>query len=276
LPSISLTGGNNCTRDVVTIQAGTAVPGTASTGLGESIGITHFNGDDFADLILGTRYEVNVAPAAHIFYGGDLSTCASGPSELAGRSNLYVSSVSLNLATTSPVLVVDASTMGAGGVVAERGLEFAMGLWRGDAADLVALDGTTPTLYARPVGDLDSTGDERFGRFLAFGGNLDQDQGDLTDVVVGAPLGSAVGADPGRVILLIGGEGTPPVEETANPGAYDWSTTTVIPVVNLDASGATYSFGTFLTSDFDFNGDGLPDLAVSDFNRSGAPVMLFY
>jgi hypothetical protein len=145
------------------------------------------------------------------------------------------------------------------GVNRSVGGEYVAGVFQEDAIEVISYDSGALGLEALVV--LTSEVNQAlFGNSAVFCGNLDQDRAVLIEIIVGCPFSDGSG-EVGRVYFLGATTDTPRFE----PKPDFW----------LDApAGSSHTFGWFTAGGFDYNGDGLPDVAATD--NDNETVTLFY
>jgi hypothetical protein len=215
----------------------------ASDWLGFSVGgAGDVNGDGYDDVIVGA-------------YGNDAGGAAAGRAYVyfGGASPNNVADMTLTGAAASDWFGY--SVAGAGDVNGDGYDDVVVGAYYNDAGGTnagrayVYYGGTAPDATA----DLTFTGaaaGDFFGRAVAGAGDVDGDGYD--DVLVGAYLNDAGGADAGRAYLFYGG-----------------ASTDLIPDVIYTGAAAGNYFGYALTALGDVNGDGYGDVAIGAY-RNGA------
>ncbi|TMQ57061.1 MAG: hypothetical protein E6K76_11550 [Candidatus Eisenbacteria bacterium] len=199
------------------------------------------NGDGYADVIVGADLNAAGGPGAgraYVFYGGpgadavaDLTLTGAAAGDAFGNS---VSSAGDVNGDGYADVIVGAYLNDAGGTDAGRAYVY----YGGPGADAVA----DLTLTGAAAGD-------SFGYSVSSAGDVNGDS--YADVIVGAYLNDAGGADAGRAYVYYGGPGADAVADLTLTGA----------VANDRFSWAVSSAG-------DVNGDGYADVIVGAFGNS--------
>jgi len=242
---LSGTGADACSTGVIKIAGANPPSGSLSTLRFGMTGATALVDDDtYADLVAGASYPGGgTSSAQYVYYGGLLATCPTA----------------LDLSDADEILV---NGGGSGSMadtqIAARDGEYTVGLTPLDTVEIFAYDTVSSALeILQTAGISSAASDIRFGVSVGFAGDIDQAGGaDL--VVSGTATPSSLLS--GRVYVIGSGDGTPRFGSAPD----FWMTT----------AGATRSFGGFVAADLDYNGDGLPDFAVSDAEADA--VTLFW
>jgi Tol biopolymer transport system component len=215
---------------------------TASERFGYSVGMAgDVNGDGFSDVIVGTPWgDTADVGRAYVYFGGP---SADSVADLTLMGEAMGDQFGVSVGTAGDVngdgfsdVIVGANFNDAGGTNAGRAYVY----YGGPGAD------TAPDLTLTGEVTLDS-----FGFSVGMAGDVNGDG--FSDVIVGAPLSSAGGADAGRAYVYFGG-----------PGADT--------VVDLTLTGEDLGdyFGWSVGTAGDVNGDGFSDvIAGAMFNDAG-------
>lgn len=243
---LSGTGDNACASNVIKI-AGVNPPDPALSTLrfGMTGAVAPINDDIYADIVAGASYPGGgTSSAQYVFYGGIWGTCPTA----------------WDLSDADEILVNGGGGSGvsADTQVAARFGEHCVGVYPEDTVEVFAYNPATSALETlQTVSITSDASDIRFGVSVGFAANLDQVGG--VDLVASGPARPASVLS-GRVYVVASGSGDP--RFAAAPDFW------------MSTPGATQTFGGFVAAGFDFNGDGLADVAVTD--TDAATVTLFW
>lgn len=209
-------------------------------------GLLHLDdeaGHDFADLVLTTA---EASPSQFAFLGRHLTTCTGFPGlDLGDAAFSRASGVgSFGTRTLAP----RPATL-SGGLLVEPGAQIVHGYPDRDRAIRWDWDGEAGNLVEGDVVEQGTPGAVRWATSVSFAGNLDRLPRDggvaaaADDVIVGVPTDP--GGEAGRLLLLTG-----------------WTTEGPAETRELVPSLVDPGLGTRLVGGFDFDGDGLPDVAA--------------
>jgi hypothetical protein len=298
--------GDNCLEHVITIygenppsmpEALRPEPGTDAPlfadGFGFSAGLVDLNADSFADLVVSTDYvpeqvgdPLRGVSVQYIFYGDgeragdcglgarDLSVTSGGAGAGEPDGAFLVSGVSASSQALDVRIAVN-----------DGGPELAVGSSKRDRAELYRAPADYDDRFATTAPPTDLGGAPgQFARSVWFAGDVDLSG--AMDLVVGSPAGE--GYSTGRVYVVFGalGEGAGAVTfpATASTGLEVFDGTTAVGhrftggiLIDQRVGADIRDFGTLVTGGFDYNGDGVMDIAAASAGPAEeGPIWLYY